>query len=220
MTSKIKTFEPPHKGIRNILSIFSFKLGSLDIKNQEAISELKQIGNELKILLADHLLNEEKYIFKEIENKIGDESEEDKAEHERLEEIEEQIFKNIEDLSEDWNRDRLHNFYLLFSKFHSEYLSHILHEELITEKILQENFSDEELASIPLKSLGDIPPTTLLLWFKYCVPARSIEENLEVLTPFFANAPIDFQKNVWEIIKENCKIEKVNILKEKLNISF
>jgi Mlc titration factor MtfA (ptsG expression regulator) len=42
---------------------------------------------------------------------------------------------------------------------------------------------------------------TLLLWFKYIVPARRLEENRQVLEAFKANAPAEAFAAVQEIIQ-------------------
>ena len=66
---------------------------------------------------------------------------------------------------------------------------------------MQKQFSDEELMQHQIAIMGEMSFETLLLWFKYIVPARRPEENAQVLTGFKSAAPEVAFKAVIDVIK-------------------
>jgi len=66
---------------------------------------------------------------------------------------------------------------------------------------MQKQFTDEELMQHQIAIMGEMSFETLLLWFKYIVPARRPEENAQVLTGFKSAAPEAAFNAVIDVIK-------------------
>ena len=110
----------------------------------------------------------------------------------------------------------MHTFYLNFALFQSQYLEHTHEEETVTELLLQQYFTDEELMQHRQTIMKKLEPNTLLLWLKYIIPAQRIDESVGMLAGLKANAPEAFFKQVLETIKAEMERERYNGLELKL----
>jgi hypothetical protein len=91
--------------------------------------------------------------------------------------------------------------YLDICQFQSHYLEHINEEDVALEAEMQKHFTDEELMQHQIAIMAEMSFETLLLWFKYIVPARRPEENAQVLSGFKSAVPETAFNAVIEIIK-------------------
>lgn len=89
----------------------------------------------------------------------------------------------------------------VFHPFHRAYLDHMLHEEQEIEPVLLANFTDEEMIADQGAIMAEMPFTTLLLWFRFIVPARSVADNRQVLGGFTAAAPAEAVAAVWDVLR-------------------
>jgi hypothetical protein len=62
-------------------------------------------------------------------------------------------------------------------------------EEATTERLMMEHFSDEELIGHQIAIMGETSFESLLRMFRFIAPARRLDENLQVMQAFRANAP-------------------------------
>ena len=83
-------------------------------------------------------------------------------------------------------------FYLAFTEFHGEYLEHTAEEERVTQPMLWQYFTDEELAAHRREIMARNPPQTLLTWFEFVIPAQSHGERVGLLSGFKKMAPAAF----------------------------
>lgn len=188
---RLKSLDPPHKGLRNALSQFSLLAGRTQYDNIDSIQKLKQLGSEVFHLLRDHTQTEEKFILKPLEDRVPGAAASDSADHKILDAHEFLLEQKLASFDGTQSDEEGHEFYLKFTEFHSEYLEHIAEEDRVTEKMMQAHFTDEELIGHQVQIMQEMDFKTLLLWFKYIVPARRSEENKQVLTAFKANAPAE-----------------------------
>ena len=197
---RLKSLDPPHKGLRNALSQFSLLSGKTDYSNPDAVKKLQELGSEVFHLLFDHTHTEDHYIIKPLEEKYPGSAEKESAEHIEITDLENDLKKQLDAFDGHQSNDEGHEFFLKFTSFQSRYLSHIAEEDWFTEKLLQDAFTDEELIGHQVVIMQNMDFKTLLLWFKYIVPARRIEENRQVLEAFKANAPTEAFDAVQKII--------------------
>ena len=198
----IKIYDPAHKGLRNAMSLFQLKLGNTDFKSKEDVSHLKSIGHELFILLDDHIKNENEYVLPFLESKCEGASKHDLDDHHHIEILEKSLQNKLLQLDGTQTQEWCYQFYLEFTKYHAIYLEHILEEELVTEPLIHQHCSPEDIMDVLTKINTGIKPDVLFLWFKYIVPARSLEDNISVLKPFKAAVPTDFFEIVMNHIKQ------------------
>ena len=212
----IRSFATPHKGLRNVISKFSLRLGNTDFTNPSALQPLKDLGNEMFTLLNDHVHTENEHTLKHLEDRVPGASAHDRDDHEKLEAVQDELQMQMQKLTGKESADEIHEFYLKFALFQSEYLQHINEEETVTEVLLQKHFTDEELIQHRMDIMKKLAPATLTLWLKYIVPAQRVDESIGMLAGLKANAPEPFFKQVMSTIKNEMENETYQELERKL----
>lgn len=197
----IRSFATPHKGLRNVISKFAFLLGNTDVRADSALQRLKSLGSEMFTLLNDHVHTENEHTLKLLEERAPGASEHDRDDHEKLERIQDNLQRQLEQLRGTETVEEMHSLYLSFALFQSQYLEHTHEEESVTELLLQKHFSDDELIQHRQAIMKKLQPNILLLWLKYVIPAQRIDESLGMLSGLKANAPQPFFAQVMETIK-------------------
>lgn len=200
--TRIRSFAAPHKGLRHVLAKFSFYLGYADMADAGQLARLKQVGQELFILLNDHVHTENEHTLKHLEERMPGAAAHDQADHERLELVQDSLAQRLQHLTGQETADDLHAFYLDFSSFHSQYLQHIFEEETVTESLLQEHFTDEELIQHRISIMQRVEFPVLLLWLKYIIPAQNEAESVGMLSGFRSVAPTEAFEQVLTVIQE------------------
>lgn len=204
----IRSFATPHKGLRNVISKFSFRLGYTDLTNPTALQSLKELGDEMFKLLHDHVNTENEHTLRYLEERVPGASAHDREDHEKLDTIQNELQMQVQQLTGKESTDEIHELYLKFALFQSEYLEHINEEETVTEMLLQKHFTDEELIQHRMQIMKKLTPDMLTLWLKYVIPAQRIDESMGMLTGLKANAPETVFKQVMAAIKSNMEDER------------
>ena len=206
--TRIRSFAAPHKGLRYVLAKFSFHLGYTEVADARQLAQLRQVGQEMFTLLNDHVHTENEYTLKRLEERLQGASAHDKADHERLEIVQESLAQRIRDFTGRETADDRHAFYLDFSSFHSKYLEHIFEEETVTEHLLQLHFTDEELVQHRIAIMQRVEFPVLLLWLKYIVPAQHEKESAGMLAGFRSVAPKEAFEQVLAVVREEMDAER------------
>lgn len=214
--ARIRSFATPHKGLRNVISKFSFHLGYTDFTNPTALQSLKDLGDEMFKLLNDHVHTENDHTLRHLEERIPGASAHDRHDHEKLDAVQNELQMQVRKLTGEESADEIHEFYLKFALFQSEYLEHINEEETVTEILLQKHFTDEELIKHRTEIMQKLEPNMLTLWLKYVIPAQRVEESIGMLAGLRANAPEVFFTRVMSTIKGEMEQERYAELEGKL----
>ncbi len=217
---RVKLFEAAHKGLRNALSQFSYLLGKCDFNNAVDIAKLHSLGKDLFMMLSSHANDENSIILAALEAKVPGSSKHDMDDHERLELDQSAIEKMLEDIKE-LNTKGVDasgsgaELYMKFSKFHGEYLLHTVEEETDTQRLLWENFTDQELHAIRGKIIGRFTPEAFEKWQSYIMPAITQSDLLMMLGGMKANAPEQFTR-LMVMAEKFLPAEDYTLLKDSL----
>jgi len=214
--TKEKSYAASHKGLRNILSQFSLLAGKTNYSDIQEIEKLKKLGDDMFFLLTHHLHTENDDLLRPLEERVHGASKHDLDDHERLERIQGDIALQLSKLDGKQDEETGHSFYLSFTSFHSQYLEHILQEELVTEKLLLNNFTAEELQENSMRIMQKVEFPVILMSLKYIVPAQSLNENIKILRAFKTNAPAEALQAVLDIIKPEMTNEEFVLLTNKI----
>lgn len=214
--TRVKSFDVPHKGLRSIISKFVELAGKIDYSNSIQLNKLQVLGKEMFDLLNDHVHTENEHTLKALEQRVPGASEHDLHDHELLEQEQDVLQHKLQALNGTQNTDETHQFYLDASLFQSRYFEHIYHEETVTEKLLQDNFTDEELIASRIEIMKQIAFPMLLLWLKNIVPAQQENASVGMLSGFKANAPKEAFDAVLAIIQPEMNVQAFQSLVEKL----
>jgi hypothetical protein len=200
--SQLKSLDPPHKGLRNALGKLALAAGKTDYTSLSSVAILKKLANEVFHLLKDHTNTENKFILAPLEKRMTGVSMIYISDHNKIDELEEILYNRFLSLNGEQTNDIGHQLYLDFCHFQSLYLNHINEEDSILEQEMQKYFTEEELIQHQIEIMKEMNFETLLLWFKYIVPARRAEENAQVLTGFKSAVTDIVYTTVLNTIKE------------------
>ena len=217
---RVKLFEAAHKGLRSALSQFSFLLGKCDFNNAVDITKLHSLGKDLFMMLSSHANDENSIILAALEEKIPGSSKHDMDDHERLEQDQDAIEKLLDDIKELNTRGADASgsgaeLYIKFSKFHGEYLLHTVEEESETQRLLWENFTDQELHAMRGKIIGRFTPKAFEKWQSFIMPAITQSDLLAMLGGMKANAPEQFTR-LMVMAEKFLPADEFATVKEKL----
>ena len=199
---RLKSLDPPHKGLRNALSKITLLAGKTNYMSKESVDHLKSIGSEVFKLLKDHSKTEDKYILAPLEIKNPGYTSKYLGEHDGFEKFEKSLEEQLMSFNGMQNNDEGHAFYLELCDFQSIYLKHLDIEDVELESEMQKYFSDAELMEHQVQIMQAMDFDMLLLWFKYIVPARRPDENAQVLTGFKSAVPEDVFNIVLDVIRK------------------
>lgn len=217
----MKPYDVPHKGLRNALSQMQLLSGKTDYTNQNEVEQLYKLGDDVFKILTIHATDENEVTLAELEKRCPGCSQHDVEDHERIHIAQENLEQLLADIytkskaGHDMTEEG-ENFYLAFSEFHGTYLEHTAEEERITQPMLWQHFTDEELVSHRGKIMARNPPQTLLIWFRFVIPSQSHKERLSLLTGFKKMAPPPFFAEGMEVVKRVLTTSEFNKLNKSL----
>jgi hypothetical protein len=203
--NRLKSLDPPHKGLRNALGKLALTAGKTDFTSLSSVTLLKSIAVEVFHLLKDHTATENKFILAPLETRKPGFTENYYSDHNTIDQLEQNLLDRFLSLNGEQTNDEGHQLYLDFCNFQSHYLEHINEEDSVLEREMQNCFTDDELIQHQIEIMKEMSFETLLLWFKYIVPARRPEENAQVLTGFKSVASESAYNTVLITIKEEVR---------------
>lgn len=209
--NRLRAFDFPHKALRSILSRFTNLAGTIDYSNEQEVESLRQLGSEMFNMLEDHVHHENNHTFHQIEVKRPGGCKFEYDDHERVEQVQNEL-KTV------MNGTIIngHEFYLQACYFQSVYLQHIHHEETVTEKLLWELFTDEELIQHRTEILKEIAPPMLMTWFKHGIPASTLADSIDMLRGFKQVAPPEAFQTAMQVIKPEMPSERYLLIERAL----
>jgi len=206
-STRVSLVATPHKGIRNFLSQLSLQAGATDYADQAAVEALKQHFEEICVLLEEHAASENNFILPALEARVPGSAAHDEADHEELHQLQDSLAGKLgqilnSSMPEQQARRLGYEFYQGLSRLHAAHLEHMLEEETVTQSLMWQHFTDEELLQINGQIIRSIAPGIMLIWMKYILAAQAPSERVQLLGGLQANAPAPFFQQVMEVAKE------------------
>jgi hypothetical protein len=219
---RMKSYDVPHKGLRNALSQLQLLAGRTDYSRQQEVEQLYRLGKDVFSILTIHAADENEVTLAELEKKCAGCSEHDVDDHEKIHLAQDKLEGSLARI---YTRSKAgqeviqdgEEFYLALSEFHGIYLEHTAEEERVTQPMLWKYFTDEELTSHRVKIMAKNPPQTLLTWFRFVLPAQSPKERIDLLSGFKRMAPAAFFEEGMQVIKGVLTMDEFDELNERLS---
>jgi hypothetical protein len=208
--NRLKSLDPPHKGLRNALGQLTLLAGKTDYTSKASVENLQALGKEVFSLLKDHTYTENTYILAPLEKRNPGFIEDYLTDHDEIDKLEDDLHDQLFSFDGKQSNDDGHQFYLDLCDFQSAYLEHIDVEDVELEEEMQKHFTDEELMGHQIEIMQAMSFDMLLLWFKYIVPARRPDENAQVLTGFKSAAPEEAYNAVLDVIRKEISESELN----------
>ncbi|HXD78028.1 MAG TPA: hypothetical protein VN616_09495 [Puia sp.] len=204
---RIKPYDVPHKGLRHALSQLSLSAGRTDYSDRQQVAELHRLGTRVFSILSIHAEDENSVTLAHLETRCPGAAEHDLDDHERIHSLQDNLERLLaeiydgsakgKDLSEAGGE-----FYIAFSEFHGQYLLHTAEEERVTQPLLWQYFTDEELAGHRKEIMARNPPPTLLTWLRFVIPAQTHAERKNLLAGVKQMAPAAFFAEAMSVIEK------------------
>jgi hypothetical protein len=207
---RLKSLDPPHKGLRNALGKITLLAGKTDYTSKTSVEKLHAMGKEVFALLKDHTYTENTYILAPLEKRNPGFTEDYMTDHVEIDNLEQSLLDRLMAFNGKQSNDEGHQFYLDLCDFQSAYLERIDVEDVELEEEMQKHFTDEELMEHQIEIMQAMSFDMLLLWFKYIVPARRADENAQVLTGFKSAAPEEAYNAVLDVIRKEISESEMN----------
>ena len=189
MEQRVNIYGFPHKGLRHGLGKLSLAIGNLDTNDKNAVASVVALAEELSELLGLHLHAEEDFVNPHMEAEIPGSTQHNHEDHEAMEALENEVMATIKALGYDPNPGTQEIAYQAINLFIREYFRHMSEEEVDMNKVIWENFSDQDILSWQGQILSKLSPEQFFKWFKYIIPALSPFEQHIMLGGFKSNAP-------------------------------
>ncbi len=220
---RYKTYDAPHKGLRNGLSQLSLLAGRTNYSNPDEVAQLRQLGTRLFSILTIHAEDENTVTLAHLETRCPGCSQHDVDDHQEIHQTQQNLEDQLKAISAGASEGKNMTeagaeFYLAFSEFHGKYLQHTAEEERVTQPLLWQHFTDEELAAHRGEIMARNPPRTLLTWFEFVIPAQTRAERIGLLTGFKRMAPADFFAEGIEMIQKVLPRSEFEHLENALSI--
>ena len=204
--TRLKTFDIPHKGLRNLLAQVTHLAGTTDFTDKAQVVRLHQLGRDLFFLLTEHAQDENNILLAALNQRQPGAGEHNEAEHEIIEKQQAELEEMLETLVARANNgeevDHLaERFYFDMNRFQSGYLLHMLEEEEETQRLLWKHFTDAELIEMRKQIIGRMAPATRLQWFRFAAPYMSHAARLQWLKPVKAAVPPPFFGQIMETLE-------------------
>lgn len=222
MEQRLKSYDVPHKALRNALAQLSLLAGKTDFEHQQSINALRNLGRDIFTLLTVHANDENEVTLSELDMRCPGCSAHDFEDHKLLHDMQTKLETCLTQIYNDavagnYSIEKGEEFYLALSEFHGLYLEHTAEEERVTQVLLWKHFTDEELAAHRVKIMKNLHPETLLLWFKYAVPAQSHKERIKLLSGFRKMASTQFYEQGMALIYQILPLPEFELLNEVLS---
>jgi hypothetical protein len=149
--TRLKTFDIPHKGLRNLLAQVTMLAGTTDFSNKAQVTHLHHLGRDLFQLLTEHARDENEIVLAALNQRQPGAGMHNEAEHEEIEKQQAQLEQMLETLVAKARKDGdvgylAEQFFFEMNRFQSGYLLHMLEEEEETQRLLWKYFSDAGIA--------------------------------------------------------------------------
>lgn len=191
MQPRVNIYGFPHKGLRHGLGQLSMALSKLDITDSSAIDHVVDLAEELSQLLGLHLHSEEDFVSPPLEAKVPGSTQHNHEDHEEMKSLEENMLGTVLNLKHHPSFENQEVAYQAVNLFIREYFRHMSEEEGDMNRVIWENFSDQDILGWQGQILSKLTPDQFFKWFKYIIPALNPVEQQIMLGGFKENAPAE-----------------------------
>jgi hypothetical protein len=201
MQPRPSSFEAPHKGIRAFFGSVLKAAGNADHNDPQEIDALCTNCEELFELLHLHASDENGVVLTHLDRKVAGASEHDRNDHDRLEKMQADLELLVKEIRKGPVQvQQLNKLYAGLSLLFSEHLEHMHEEETVTQELLWQHFTDEELFAMRGEIMQRLGPDRMLKWWKHIMPALRRSERAMMLGAVFAQAPPPFVEKVKALL--------------------
>lgn len=222
MTNRYRTYDVPHKGLRNAFSQLVVRCSATDYTNGHDVEELAFLADDVFRFLHLHAHAENDVVLAQLEERLPGSTAHDRDDHDDLHVLQHELETLLADMrgrsrkAEDVTTmgqtfaDGVH-------RLVARHLEHMSGEETTTQVQLWQHFTDEELHGHAGIIMSKHAPEELLMELRFIVPALSHPERVGLLSTIQAMAPEPFVRNVFDVVRNNMTTKDFTKLEEALS---
>lgn len=221
--NRIQIFDPPHKALRLAFGELLTLAGKADFSNPSEVAALQKLMHEVFSLVWSHSHSEDDVVFAELDKFIAQASQHDRAEHIRLHKELDELEAKVQGILEKVKAGQSEHIagralYTDLCNLHTEMLIHMMEEELDTQPIIWQYFSDDEIRDFEHRILSTMSPEKSHLWMRYILPSATHADRVGMLSGIKANAPDFVFNGKMELAKEVLSGAEFEALEEALEL--
>jgi hypothetical protein len=186
MTNRFKVFDLLHRGLRNALAQLILLTGKTDFANFREVTCLHRVGQEIFGLLAVYAADKTEITLAALEERLPGATAHLTGPYCKIEKLRAELENQLHEITLGTSRGEVVKeggriFYWALNEFYALYLLHMLEEEVDTQELLWQYFTDVELMVHRRQMIMRMSVDTLLSWLKYIVPAQGQQERAAFL---------------------------------------
>jgi Hemerythrin HHE cation binding domain len=213
-------YAPVHKGLRLALGNLSNHISKMNVEDQAKIDAFVKEFECVAGILHSHAENEDaeiEHFVKKLSPALADRLAIEHHETEELLKELEGVVRELTSSAPEQRKEISFQLYQTFNRFHAAYLNHLQSEEVDIQKLLWANFSEGELHAITEAIISRVSPPHLMEYFRYMIPAQSLEEQVQILGVMKLSAPLPAYQATCSLAQEVLSAEEWNDLKTELD---
>jgi hypothetical protein len=206
-TVKVQLYTDIHKGLRNMISRFIFKVGATDWSDAAAVTQLRSQWQELLSFLHAHHGHEDEKILPLLARISPGLQRSYASDHKAQGVVLDDLDGHLQRLAENQvpaaQRAELgEEFHRSFNLFYGDYLRHLYREETEAQRALELLCPAEEIAATQSVIIGGMPQQELRLTIAVMFPALSLTEVFHMMAPMKATAPPQMFNMLAELVHQ------------------
>lgn len=191
----------PHKGLRVALPELAQKAGNTDYRDEDSLRTLKELADEVVMLLELHTHSEDEILLPALEAKVPGSTQENMDDHRRLENMMADFHNYIRVINTQSEPEEGVKFYNDVNEFYSLYIQHMTMEENEINPLIWANFTDEELLELQEQIMSTLNPDEMMSWLRYIIPGANPYERVNILDGVKVKAPVEFFASVMNMLR-------------------
>ncbi|HCN04354.1 MAG TPA: hypothetical protein DIS79_01945 [Bacteroidetes bacterium] len=194
---RFRVYDTPHKGIRRGFAEVMVALGQTDWSRPSTVIPVLDLTADLLRVLELHADIENNVVLADLELRVPGATHHDTHDHEELELVHLKLNELVSSMKAAAQRDESlvaqgRNLLEGINALIAEHLEHMGYEETVTQQLLWDNFSDEELMAQLPRIMQSHGPDDMILMMRFILPGLSQPERQHIVQGMRANAPEPF----------------------------
>ena len=215
----VDLYGPIHKGLRWAFGRVLSRIGSTTVTDDAAVIEVLGEVNDLVIGIESHLAHEEQFIHPAIEERRPGATAglmDDHAEHANMIGAIRVLLAAIRSGSPSTRPALWRALYLCFADLFAENITHMAEEEEVTQPLLEELYTSDELQALEGRLLASIGPGEMLAAMRIMLPGNDFEFRVHMLNGAKHALPPEVFAGVFAQATVHLSPEEIEALAVKL----
>lgn len=216
---RVDLYGPVHRGLRWAMARLLAGMGSASPARPVETDAVLRDLDELLVSIEQHIKHEEAFLHPALEARRPGATAglvHDHAEHANATAGLRVIVGALRSGSTETRAPLWRALYLRFAGFVAENIVHMAEEEEVTQPLLEELFTTDELSDLHDRLLASIPPDEMLAFLRFMLPANDFEFRVGMLAGARAAMPAEAFAGMFAAATVNLAPEEIRELAERL----